>query len=191
MIPVWRNSRRSMMFSDPYLSAKATTVALAPGLGFAGMWNAASPPPATVTTNCLPFAALVGERRHQRIVRERRPPQLLARLGVERAEPEVGRRADEHQPARRRDRAAIVHGRAGVENAFRLQVRVFTERRAPDDVAGRGADGDDLRPRRRVARIALRIDVEVGRHLLLAERRQHAGRHARLQLRDDAEVARD
>src|SRR3954471_24652073 len=40
----------------PYFSAKATTVALPPGLGFGGMWNAASPPPATVTTYCLPLA---------------------------------------------------------------------------------------------------------------------------------------
>ena len=52
----------------------------------------------------------------------------------------------------------------------------------------RRADGHELRPWRRVARIALRIGVEGGRHLGLAERRQHAGRHARLQLRDNAKV---
>ena len=83
----------------------------------------------------LAVGALIGQRRHQHVVVERRPPQLLAGLPVERAEAEVGRRADEHESARRRDRPAVVHRGARAQDALRRQLRVLAERRAPHDVA--------------------------------------------------------
>ncbi len=95
----------------------------------------------------LAVAAHVGGRcalrRHRQLV----APQFLAVPRVERAEPAVDRRADEHEIAGRRDRAAGVR-RAGRLDALGRELLELTERHAPGDVAGVRVDGHELAPRR-------------------------------------------
>ena len=121
MMLVWKNSRRSMMSSIAYGSAKATTIALPRRRGFARNVECRVASAGDRRDVLLAVRALIRQRRHQHIVVERRLPQLLAGLRVEGAETEVGRGADEDEPARGGDRAAVVHRRAGVENSLRRQ----------------------------------------------------------------------
>src|SRR4029078_63355 len=78
-------------------------------------------------------------------------PQFPAVARVEGAEFTVDGGADEDEISGRRDRAART-GRAGLD-PFRVERVERAERRAPRDVAGLRAHGDQLAPRRRLAGI--------------------------------------
>src|SRR5579862_7124701 len=97
------------------------------------------------------LAVLPLERHRIRIsvALERRGPQLLARLRIERAESMIGSRADENQPARRGDRtrAAAI---PGVLLAFRQSLG-DAERGLPGDLAGVAVHRGQPSPRRFLA----------------------------------------
>src|SRR5262249_16942186 len=77
---------------------------------------------------------------------ERRGPELLTVLRVERSEAFVARRADEYQPARRDARARAA--RIADELLARRQGLVEAERRPPEDLARVRIDCEQAAPRR-------------------------------------------
>src|SRR5207248_8387888 len=99
------------------------------------------------------LAAVLAHEGHRDRVRaglERRLPELPAVL-IERAKTRVVGRADEDHAARGDDAAAQAE-RAGVIEAFRLQLLDEAERHAPRDVSLVHVNGDELAEWRRRAR---------------------------------------
>ena len=92
----------------------------------------------------------IRDRHGVRRQRQLRDPELGARPRVERAEASIVARADEHEPGRRHDRPAEIEP-ARAPPAFGQLLRE-PERHAPDDVARRNVDGQELAPRRLLAR---------------------------------------
>src|SRR5204863_5941549 len=103
--------------------------------------------------NVLPAVlAHEGHRRRAAGGFELRVPELLPRLRIEGSEPRILRRADEHEPARRRDGTAEV-GRLRRRNPLRDQLWIDPEWNLPRDVAGVGVDRHQFAPRRLLTRI--------------------------------------
>src|SRR5436190_1708180 len=131
--PPWRNSRRCMGPRSLF-QRKGDDRCIRAGAGLRRDVETGIAAARDRDDELLAVRALIGERRHQRIVGQRRAPELLAALRVEGAEAEVGRRADEDEPAGRGNRPAVVDCGPGVEDALLRQLGILAERRAPDDV---------------------------------------------------------
>ena len=189
---VWKNSRRSMdVLGCRYFSANATIFVFGAGSVRAGMWNAASPPPATADDVLLAVgahdtSAASSSTSSSSVAFHSSLPVL----------PSNARKPKSPVAPMKTSPLAVAIGPPSFSAVpvplmpFAVEIRVLAERRAPHDVAGARADGDELRPRRRVARIPLRIGVEGRRELRLARTTAARRTTCSLQLRDDAEVPR-
>src|SRR5690606_5903101 len=96
-----------------------------------------------------PVAPEISARHRLCHAAERRLPELLARLRVERPEARVVGRADEDEAAGRGNRAAVA-GTARVALAFG-QALGHAKRHAPGELAGVDVDSGEIAPRRLLA----------------------------------------